>query len=198
MLTFATLGPSGSNHELVTRAYLELHGLSNARIVFVDDFDQALELMVEGAVQHVVQAAVHPQATSTVAKACLRHRIFVIDTFISPSHPLAVLTRVEVVTPQSLGLQPATKDYVDTDRWPTLVPEGSTVAVGEGLLAGRYDSGLTLLALADRYPGRFRVDEIIGSVDDPWLVFGRQRTTGGRLLAWPDSPAARLYAREDG
>ena len=56
MLTFATLGPSGSNHERVTRAYLELHGFSDARIVFVDDFDQALELMVAGTVQHAVQA----------------------------------------------------------------------------------------------------------------------------------------------
>jgi len=198
MLTFATLGPAGSNHALVTRGYLDRHGLERARIVFVDDFDDALALLVAGEAQHIVQAAAHPQTPGTIAKAFFRHGIYVVDSFISPSHPLAVLTRVEVETPRSLGLQPATRNYIDTGRWTTLVEEATTVAVAEGLLAGRYDSGLTLHHVADQHPGRFRVEDVIGSVDDPWIVYGRERTSGGAVLTWPDSPAARLYRQRMG
>lgn len=195
MLTFATLGPAGSNHELVTQAYLHFHGLDDAAIVLVESFADALALMAAGEVAHVIQVAVHPETTGTVARAHFRHGIHVIDTFISSSHPLAILTRQEVASPRTLALQPATKDYADTSRWEALVPETSTATVAAGLLAGRYDSGLTWADLAEQHPGRFRVDEEIGTVDDPWIVYGRERTSGGKLLAWPDSPAARLYRR---
>jgi hypothetical protein len=45
MLVFATLGPAGSNHELVTGQYLKRHGLSDARVLLVDDFEDALRRM---------------------------------------------------------------------------------------------------------------------------------------------------------
>ncbi len=193
MLTFATLGPDGSNHQLVTRRYLDFHGLTDARIVLVTDFGHALEQMIAGAVDHVVQVGVHPSATETVARAFFRHRIHVVDTFIAPSHPLAVLTRAEVEEPVTLALQPATKEYVDTSRWRTLVPETSIATVAAGLLESRYDSGITRLDLAERHPGRFRIDEMIGTIDDPWLVYGKVRTCVGELLAWKDSPLARQF-----
>jgi hypothetical protein len=37
------------------------------------------------------------------------------------------------------------------------------------------------------------VTQFIGTVDDAWIVYGRTRVTGGKLLAWRDSPARRLY-----
>lgn len=191
MLTFATLGPAGSNHELVTRAYLAFHGRTDARIVLVESFATAIEMMVAKEVDHVIQVAVHPSTTETVARAYFRHRIHVVDTFIAPSHPLAVLTRAEVSEPRSLALQPATKEYVDTYRWPTLVPETSIATVAQGLLEARYDSGITRRDLADRHPGRFRIDVEIGTIDDPWIVYGRERTCAEPLLAWKDSPFAR-------
>lgn len=188
MLTFATLGPEGSNHQLVARHYLDLHELRDARIVLVDDFDRALEAMVSGDVDHIIQVAVHPSATATVARAFFKHRIYVVDVFIAPSHPLAVLTRVEVAHPQTLALQPATKEYVDTSRWAHLTPETSIASVAAGLLAGLYDSGITRLDLADRHPGRFRIDEVIGTIDDPWIVYGTARACREPLLAWKASP----------
>jgi hypothetical protein len=100
-----------------------------------------------------------------------------------------------VARPRTLALQPATKEYADTSRWETFIPETSTATVAAGLLAGRYDSGLTWAHLADQHPGRFRIDEEIGTVDDPWIVYGREGTSGGKLLAWKESPAARLYRR---
>lgn len=188
MLTFATLGPAGSNHELVTRTYLDFHGLGNARIVLVERFATAIEMMVAREVDHVIQVAVHPSTTETVARAYFRHRIHVVDTFIAPSHPLAVVTRAEVSEPRTLALQPATKEYVDTYRWPTLIPETSVATVAQGLIDGRYDSGITRRDLIDRHPGRFRVDVEIGTIDDPWIVYGRERTCRGALLAWKESP----------
>ncbi|WP_089933878.1 hypothetical protein [Candidatus Entotheonella palauensis] len=193
MLIFGTLGPAGSNHDWVVKRYLEFHHLDHTRIELFTDFDDAFEAMFSGRIHHVIQVAVHPSVTTTVAK--YRGRAHLIDTFISPSQPMAVLTRSEVDPPSTLGLQMATRDYIDTSRWPTLVSEVSTVTVAQGLLAGTYDSSLTLLAMAEQHPGRFRVDEIIGTVDDAWLVYGLEPTCQGQVQAWPDSPAAALFRR---
>ncbi|MCG8509942.1 MAG: hypothetical protein MI741_12010 [Rhodospirillales bacterium] len=191
MLIFGTLGPSGSNHDWVARRYLGFHGLDDARIELFADFDEAIEAMLGGNVNHVIQVAVHPSVAATVAR--YRGRAHIIDTFISPSQPMAVLTRSEIDNPVSLGLQPATRDYVDVSRWKNLVPEDTTIAVGQGLLDGRYDSGLTLLRFTDQHPGRFRVDETIGEVVDAWLVYGAEPTCQDGILAWPDGPASRLF-----
>jgi hypothetical protein len=193
MKVFATLGPAGTNHELVTQRYIDFHGIADARIELVLSFDDALERLVAGTVDHIVQVSVHPEAAMTVAK--YRDRVFVIDVFIAPSRPLAVLTRAHVEKPLSLGLQMATKGYVDTSRWATLIPAISIPTVADGLLAGAFDSGITALDVAERYPGQFRVDEVIGSVDDAWLVFGRVRTCTADILAWRESPAAALLRR---
>ena len=193
MLIFGTLGPAGSNHDWVARRYLDFHRLQQAQIELFTDFDAAFDAMFNGRIHHVLQVAVHPSVTETVAK--YRGRAHLIDAFISPSQPMAVLTRVEVDAPATLGLQPATRDYIDASRWPTLVPEISTMTVAQGLLEGKFDSGLTLLRIAEQYPERFRVDEVIGSVDDAWLVYGLEPTCQGRVQAWPQSPAAALFRR---
>ena len=192
-LIFATLGPAGSNHEYVTERYLALHGLEDSEIRLVDDFAAGLAMMSSGEVDFIVQVAVHPDATDTVAKAHFEHDIRGIDAFVSPSRPLAVLTRAEVERPTSLGLQPATAAYLNTCRWETQVPEVSIMTVAEGLLEGRFDSGITALSVADDHPGRFRVEEELGTVDDPWIVYGRERVSSGNVVAWPEGPAARLY-----
>jgi hypothetical protein len=193
MAIFATLGPAGSNHELAASTYLRFHGLEVTSLVLVDDFDNALKMMVAGDIDHIIQAAAHSATSSLLAKAYFQHGIHAIDTFIAPTHALAILTRSDVETPVTLALQPATRDYADLSAWPTLIDEPTTVAVGQGLLAGHYDSGITMLALADKHPGRFRVELELGTVDDPWIVYGRHRACESALLAWRDSPAGRLY-----
>ena len=193
MIIFATLGPTGSNHELVTKRYLALHGLDDVNIVLIEDFNDALRRMEVGEVDFIIQVAVHPPATETVAAAHFEHGIHVIDAFISPSRPLALLTRADVEVPRTLGLQPATERYVDASRWAELVLEISIMTVAEGLLAGRFDSGITALDLAMEHPGIFWVDQELGSVDNPWIVYGRARASDGSIVAWPDSPASRMY-----
>ena len=150
-------------------------------------------MISSGEVDFIVQVAVHPDATDTVARAHFEHDIRVIDAFVSPSRPLAVLTRAEVERPTSLGLQPATAAYLNTRCWETQVPEVSIMTVAEGLLEGRFDSGITALSVTDDHPGRFRIEEELGTVDDPWIVYGRERVSSGNVVARPEGPAARLY-----
>lgn len=191
MLVFGTLGPAGSNHEWVARRYLAFHALDQARLELFADFEQAFESMFSSDVDYIIQVAVHASVPDTVAR--YRNRAHVIDTFISPSQPMAVLTRRDVGVPRSLGLQLATREYVDTSRWGELVPEPSTVDVGQGLLEGRYDSGITLMKYANEHSDKLRLDETIGSVVDPWLVYGQQATATDQPLIWSDSPAARRF-----
>ncbi len=195
MSVFVTLGPQGSNHELVARRYLGFHDLHGATLRLVDDFYVALALLAESQADYLIQAAAHSETTAILAKACFRHGIRAIDCFIAPSHPLAILTRKSVELPRSIGLQPATAGYADLSAWSVTIEEPTTVAVGEGLLAGRYDSGITMRALAETHPQDLRIHQDLGSVDDPWIVYGREPVRGGDILAWRDSPAGRLYRR---
>lgn len=190
---FGTLGPTGTNHEMVTRNYLAVRGLDDAAIVLFDSFRDGLRMMAEGQTDFMVQAAVHTECAETVASAHFEHGIHVIDTFLSPSKELAILTRSDVAVPRTLALQPATERYADLDAWEQRIPVSSTMRIAEGLLAGAYDSGLTMLELAERFPDRFRIDARLGTVDDPWLVFGRRSVCNGHLVAWPESPARAQF-----
>ncbi|WMY07283.1 hypothetical protein [Paraburkholderia phenoliruptrix] len=194
MLRFMTLGPSGSNHEFVTARYLEFHGLTGkASVELVLDFDTAAKAVIKGDADYLIQVAVHPSTTEIVAK--FRKHLFVIDAFVSGSKDMAVVTRIDIKQPRSLALQPATREYVDT-KGLELIPETSTASVAEGLLSGKYESGLTYSSLAHDYPERFRLDEVVGTVDDPWIVYGRERLSGGNVVTWKDSPAAHAYQSE--
>lgn len=192
-IRFLTLGPDGSNHALVTRRYLDFRRLATASVAYVDDFFVGLEMMAGGDADFMIQVAVHPDCTDVVAKAHFDYGIHIIDTFISPSKDLAILTRVDVETPTQIALQPATKGYADLSAWSTLVPASSTSAVAEGLLNGAYESGITALEVFHRHPRKFRLEKVIGTVDDPWLVFGKKRVCDKGLVAWADSPGAQLF-----
>lgn len=186
---FVTLGPAGTNHEMVTKNYLSFRGLKNASIVLIDDFYDGLEMMSDGQADFMLQVAVHPDCAGVVATAHFKYGIRVIDSFISPSKALGIVTRKEVAHPTTLALQPATAAYSDISAWPEQIHVSSIMRIAEGLLEGKYDSGLTTLEFAERHPERLRVDVRIGTVDDPWLVYGKRRVSTGELLAWPSSPA---------
>lgn len=191
MLRFLTLGPTGSNHEFVTARYIQHHGLEErASMALVLSFEEAARMVIDGEGDYIVQVAVHPSTADIVAK--YRKQLFVIDAFVSASQDMAVVTRVDVDTPRTLALQPATRDYVNTDGL-TLIPETSTASVANGLLSGKYESGLTYSSLATGNPTRFRIDEQIGTVDDPWIVYGRERLSDGQVVAWKESPAAQAF-----
>ena len=187
---FVTIGP-GTNHDVVARAYLGLHGLDGGHLAFVAMPDAGVAMILRGEADFLLLCSVHPDAARITGENF--RRLFIIDTFISPSKTLAVLTRRGVARPRSLGLFGPTRPYVDTSRWEQVVEEqaGSIVTVGEALLRGTYDSALVYLDYAERYPDRFDITEVIGSPDDAWVVFGTQRASTGGVVAAPDSAVAR-------
>lgn len=188
---FVTLGPAGTNHELATERYIAFHKLAG-QITLIDDFFDGLRMMQAGQADHMVQVAVHTDCADVVAKAHFDYGIRIIDTFISPSKDLAILTRTEIETPRSLALQPATRGYTDISQWQEHILVSSIMRIAEGLLTGTYESGLTTLDVARQNPGRFRVDATIETVDDAWLVFGKSSVAKGDIVAWPNSPGVTV------
>ena len=180
---FVTLGPAGTNHEFVTGKYLEYRGLKNAQIKLIDDFLVGLAMINNGTADYMIQVAVHPECANVVAIAHFEYGIHVIDTFISPSKELGIVTRRDIKTPKTLALQPATIKYINVKKWEKLVYVNSIMHIPEGLLNGKYDSGLTTLEAAEKHKDQLRVDVQVGTVDDPWLVYGKCRVSNGNLVA---------------
>ncbi len=171
-MRFATLGPAGSNHAFVLHAYLREHGLDEARVALMADFVGAFEALLAGETDYVLQCSAHPAHAECVGRTM--HRAFPVDCFIAPSRPLALLARLDRPRPGSVGLQPATRHYVPLDGF-EVVEEPTTVHVGEGLLAGRYDAGICALDLLDAHPDRLRLLAPIGAAIDVWVLYSRER-----------------------
>ena len=187
---FVTLGP-GTNHERVARAYLAFHRQPPTALRCVASAEDGARQVIDGAADYLILCSVHPDAAAITGR---HYRVlFAMDAFISPSKPLAILTRRDVRTPRRLGLFKPTRDYADTAAWTEVVEEteGSIVTVWNRLLAGDYDSALVYLDYAAERPDLVRVAQTLGSPDDTWIVFGRERASGGRLLACADSAVAR-------
>jgi hypothetical protein len=195
-MKFLTLGPAGSNHEYVTRRYLDFHGLRDRAILdLVPDFDRGADAVLQGDADFMVQCAVHPAAMSTVAKCFVG--LHLIDTFISPSQDLAILQRNDAVQPTSLAVMLPTLPYLDRNRWPQIEFAETVADVTQGVIDGKYAIGLGYAWAAERHPEHLHVRQFIGTVDDAWMVYGRVRVSTGELSAWRDSPAAQLYRQAD-
>ena len=75
---FVTLGPSGTNHELVTQRFMNFHGIEG-QLDLITDFFKGLEMIAQGSADYLVQAAVHPDCADVVAKAHFDYGIHVMD-----------------------------------------------------------------------------------------------------------------------
>jgi hypothetical protein len=178
--TFITLGPTGTCHENALLRYLELQGLSSARVVLVEDLLGAIDLVRDRPDTFLVQCSAHTQ----VHLVTERHysEVFVMDTFIYPTKELALLVRNDVPDPHSLGIVAATRGYTDLTRWETLIDEPSKPVVARHLLAGDYDAGLTHLHYAGEHPDVLHVAECYGAVDTTWVVYGRRKRFRGQVI----------------
>lgn len=193
MLRFTTLGPEGGNHHFVLLRYLAAHGICDtAKVELIDDFHCGAESLIAGRADFMLQCAVHPDLAAITGG--YRRKVVVVDSFISPSQPMALLrARVPLGPAGSVGAQPATLSYADLSEWPLVFREPTVSAVGDGLVAGRYQAGIAFTSLCEQHPDAFEVVEDIGAVCDAWLVFGTQPVDGGQAAVWVDSPVSRLY-----
>ncbi len=159
---FVTLGPTGTNHEFVTQRFIDFHSI-NARLELIGDFFEGLEIISRGHADYLVQAAVHPDCADVVAKGHFEYDIHVIDTFISSSKILTILTHSDIPIQRTIDLQKAICEYTDISVWPEHVFVKSVMLVADGLLQGNYDSGLTTLDVVEKNSGGFRIDNLIDS-----------------------------------
>jgi hypothetical protein len=192
--TFITLGPSGTCHENALRHYLKFQGIDAYELVLVEDLlDDGLERLRGRPDAFLVQCSAHVQVHLVTER--YHTEVFVIDTFIYPTKELALLVRTEVEQPRSLGIVSATRGYTDLTRWPEIIDQPSKPVIGQNLLAGAYDAGLTHLHYAREHPTRLRVQEVYGAVDTTWVVYGASKRFTGDIIGqrnpWLFAPPKR-------
>jgi hypothetical protein len=191
-LRLITLGPAGTCHERAVRRYMEFQGIENFELEFIRDFIDGLELVRGSNDSFLVQCSAHPRVHEVTERYW--REVFVVDTFIYPTKHLVVLSRREVEHPRSLGIVPATKGYVDLSRWEEVIDVVSKPVVGEELLAGRYDAGLTHMEHFEEHADKLRLDLDIGEIDTTWLVYGTRKRFEGQVIGIPS--AGILEGRE--
>lgn len=193
---FVTLGPTGTCHERAVHSYADFQGLNDYEVGFISDFLDGLEQIRGRDNAFLVQCSAHPRVHEVTERYW--KEVFVVDTFIYPTKHLVVLTRREVDRPRSLGIVPATKGYVDLSGWEEIIDVVSKPVVGEELLAGRYDSGLTHMEHFEEHRDELRLDLDIGEIDTTWVVYGTKKRFEGEVIGIPSreilQPPARSIA----
>jgi hypothetical protein len=193
-MRFVTLGPA-TNHDMVGRLYLEKHGIPQDSLAFVDDPYAGVAQVMAMEADYLILCSVHPDAAPITGRYF--RELFIVDTFISASKTLAVLRR-KGASRGRLGVFEPTASYVDPSAWSDVAIErkGSLVTLSQRLLAGAYDAALVYLEIADQNPGLFEIEDVIGSPDDVWIVFGRERATSDGPGIHRDSAVARAWRAE--
>lgn len=182
-ITIVTLGPEGTCHERAVRRYMAFQGVEDFEIDFISDFLDGLERVRGRDDAFLVQCSAHPRVHEVTERYW--KEVFVVDTFIYPTKHLVVLSRREVERPRSLGIVPATKGYVDLSQWDEIVDVVSKPVVGEELLAGRYEAGLTHIEHLEEHEDELRLDLDIGEIDTTWLVYGTKKRFEGEVIGIP-------------
>jgi hypothetical protein len=170
---------------------MDFQGVSDYEVEFIGDFLDGLERIRGQGNAFLVQCSAHPKVHEVTERYW--KEVFVVDTFIYPTKHLVVLTRREVKRPRSLGIVPATKGYVDLSRWDEVIDVVSKPVVGEELLAGRYDSGLTHIEHLEEHTDELRLDLDIGEIDTTWIVYGTRKRFEGEVIG--TTPRSFLASR---
>ncbi|HEX5375148.1 MAG TPA: hypothetical protein VFW48_03220 [Solirubrobacterales bacterium] len=191
-VTIVTLGPEGTCHERAVQNYMRFQGVEGYGIELITDFFVGLEKVRETPNSFLVQCSAHPKVHEITEKYWTE--IFVVDTFIYPTKHLVLLSRRDVEKPRSLGIVPATKGYVDLSRWEEIIDVASKPIVGEELLEGRYDSGLTHMEHFEEHEDELRLDLDIGEIDTTWVVYGHEKRFEGEVIGIPSAHLFRAAA----
>ncbi|MBL8653862.1 MAG: hypothetical protein JNJ97_06660 [Alphaproteobacteria bacterium] len=176
----ATLG-HGTNHDFVARRYAVLRGLDPVPLA-CDTLKACADAVLAGDAAYAVICSVHPDTPHLLT--AYHKRLFLADTFISPSKNLAIVTREQIHRPHSVGVFTATLGLGDLSAWREIVVEksGTIFDVETQLRRGAYDSALVYRDFLDRVPG-YRLEMEIDSPDDAWLVLGTKRAFNGEIVA---------------
>ncbi|MDQ7729250.1 hypothetical protein [Halomonas sp. SpR8] len=168
-MRIATLGPSGNNHELIAKRYLSLRCCGEDSIALFSQFEDAFQALIAGQVSHVLQCTAHATHSDCVGR--YMHHAYPVDTFIAGSKPLALLAQRAIAHPTQVALQPATRYYTDLTSYADIIEAPTTVAVAEGLLAGRFEAGICAEEVLAQAPEQLRLVQSLGPALDTWVVF---------------------------
>jgi hypothetical protein len=193
MTTFITLGPSRTCHERAVRRYAKFQCIEAVEIEFITDFFDGLEKLRGRGDTFLIQCSAHPLVHKITEKYWTE--VFVVDTFIYPTKHLVLLSRREVAEPRSIGIVSATKGYVDLSQWEEVVDVASKPIVGEGLLRGDYDSGLTHMEHFEEHADELRLDLDIGEIDTTWVVYGTRKRFAREVIGIPSAELFRQPAQ---
>jgi hypothetical protein len=182
-VTLVTLGPTGTCHERAAIEYMGFQGVEDFEIELIGDFFDGLERIRGKDNAFLIQCSAHPKVHEVTERYWAE--VFVVDTFIYPTKPLAVLSRREAERPRTLGLVPATAGYIDRADWEEIIDVQSKPIVAAELLEGRYEAGLTHIEHADLHPDELRVDLEIGEIDTTWVVYGTSKRFKGDVIGIP-------------
>jgi len=188
--TLVTLGPEGTCHERATREYMRFQGIEDYEIEFISDFLDGLERIRGRDDAFLIQCSAHPKVHEVTERYW--KEVFVVDTYIYPTKHLVLLSRRDVEKPRSLGIVPATKGYIDLAPWEEVIDVVSKPVVGEGLLRGDYDAGLTHMEHAEEHADELRLDLDIGEIDTTWVVYGTTKRFEGDVIG---IPSAELFTQ---
>jgi hypothetical protein len=192
-ITFVTLGPTGTCHERAVSRYAEFQEVEHYEFELITDFFDGLEMVRGRDDAFLFQCSSHPLVHEITEKYWTE--IFVVDTFIYPTKHLVLLSRKEVERPRSIGIVPATKGYVDLSQWEEVTDVASKPIVGDGLLRGDYDSGLTHMEHFEQHSDELRLDLDIGEIDTTWVVYGTTKRFQGEVIGIPSAELFRQPAQ---
>lgn len=195
MAIFLTLGPEGSCHDNAVKHYCQFHDFKNAEIQYTSDFHQGLEMLRYDQVDFLIQCSAHPQVHLITEKYF--KEVFILDSFIFSTKPLALLERTEVSSPKSLGLVKATEGYLPKIEYETIVYETSKPIIGKRLLEGVYDAGLTHLEYYQQNPTQLSVKKLIGEVITTWIVYSKTKCFAGIAKGILTSGELQKYVKPD-
>jgi len=181
--TLVTLGPEGTCHERAVNNYMAFQGIGEYEVEFIVDFFDGLERIRGRDDAFLVQCSAHPKVHEVTERYW--KEVFVVDTFIYPTKHLVLLSRLDVEQPRSIGIVPATRGYLDLSPWEEVIDVVSKPVVGEGLLRGDYDSGLTHMEHYEQHADELRLDLDIGEIDTTWVVYGTQKRFEGEVIGIP-------------
>ncbi len=182
-IRLVTLGPEGTCHERAVREYMRFQGIEDFEVDYISDFLDGLERIRGRDDAFLIQCSAHPKVHEVTERYW--KEVFVVDTFIYPTKHLVLLSRRDVEKPRSLGIVPATKGYIDLSPWEEVIDVVSKPVVGEGLLRGDYDSGLTHMEHVEEHADELRLDLDIGEIDTTWVVYGTRKRFEGDVIGIP-------------
>ena len=86
---FVTIGPD-TNHDFATRRYLDFLGVNAEALGFVEHPEDGFAALLQRTSDFFVLCSVHPETPGLLCR--FAGRAFIVDTFVSASKPMAMVT----------------------------------------------------------------------------------------------------------